>query len=160
MYILSVYINGLSEIYGLVHPRKNNSPCMVVNVVHHRSPPFHQHLDKLHGRNLDERNRPKLNTYNYSIWKKKPLRKGGMMYFLLGKYGYPQIIHFNGVFHYKLSILGYPYFWKHLYLVVFQSPPNHQPHRKNDPPASCIPSFLVAQGTVVDKLRKFISPLG
>ena len=27
--------------------------------------------------------------------------------------GYPQIIHFNRVFHYKSSILGYPYFWKH-----------------------------------------------
>ena len=27
----------------------------------------------------------------------------------------PQIIHFNRVFHYKPSILGYPYFWKHLY---------------------------------------------
>ena len=27
--------------------------------------------------------------------------------------GYPQIIHFNRVFHYKPSILGYPYFWKH-----------------------------------------------
>ena len=26
---------------------------------------------------------------------------------------YPQIIHFNRVFHYKPSILGYPYFWKH-----------------------------------------------
>ena len=25
---------------------------------------------------------------------------------------FPQIIHFNRVFHYKLSILGYPYFWK------------------------------------------------
>ena len=25
----------------------------------------------------------------------------------------PQIIHFNGVFHYKPSILGYPYYWKH-----------------------------------------------
>ena len=25
----------------------------------------------------------------------------------------PQIIHFNRVFHYKPSILGYPYFWKH-----------------------------------------------
>ena len=24
-----------------------------------------------------------------------------------------QIIHFNRVFHYKPSILGYPYFWKH-----------------------------------------------
>ena len=26
---------------------------------------------------------------------------------------YPQIIHFKMVFHYKRSILGYPYFWKH-----------------------------------------------
>ena len=25
----------------------------------------------------------------------------------------PQIIHFNRVFHYKPSILRYPYFWKH-----------------------------------------------
>ena len=31
------------------------------------------------------------------------------------EYGYPQIIHFNRVFHYKLSILGYHYFWKHPY---------------------------------------------
>ena len=29
------------------------------------------------------------------------------------KIGVPQIIHFNRVFHYKPSILGYPYFWKH-----------------------------------------------
>ena len=29
---------------------------------------------------------------------------------------YPQIIHFNRVFHYKPSILGYPYFWKHPYV--------------------------------------------
>ena len=28
----------------------------------------------------------------------------------------PQIIHFNSVFHYKPSILGYPYFWKHQFL--------------------------------------------
>ena len=28
---------------------------------------------------------------------------------------YTQIIHFNRVFHYKPSILGYPYFWKHPY---------------------------------------------
>ena len=28
------------------------------------------------------------------------------------KWWYPQIIHFNRVFHYKPSILGYPYFWK------------------------------------------------
>ena len=29
------------------------------------------------------------------------------------KWWYPRIIHFNRVFHYKPSILGYPYFWKH-----------------------------------------------
>ena len=29
--------------------------------------------------------------------------------------GTPQIIHFNRGFHYKPSILGYPYFWKHPY---------------------------------------------
>ena len=29
------------------------------------------------------------------------------------KWWYPQIIHFNRDFHYKPSILGYPYFWKH-----------------------------------------------
>ncbi len=28
----------------------------------------------------------------------------------------PQIIHFNKMFHYKSSILGYHYFWKHPYL--------------------------------------------
>ena len=30
--------------------------------------------------------------------------------------GTPQIIHFSRVFHYKPSILGYHYFWKHPYL--------------------------------------------
>jgi len=30
----------------------------------------------------------------------------------------PQIIHFNRIFHYKPSILGYPYFWKHPYIAV------------------------------------------
>ena len=34
------------------------------------------------------------------------------------KYGYPQIIHFNKMFHYKPSILGYPYFWKHPHLSM------------------------------------------
>ena len=35
---------------------------------------------------------------------------------------YPQIIHFNRVFHYKPSILGYPYFWKHPFKdVQFQT---------------------------------------
>ncbi len=30
----------------------------------------------------------------------------------------PQIIHFNRVSHYKPSILGYPYFWKHPHLTT------------------------------------------
>ena len=33
------------------------------------------------------------------------------------KWWYPQIIHFNRVFHYKPSILGYPYSWKHPYTL-------------------------------------------
>ena len=33
--------------------------------------------------------------------------------------GYPQIINFNRVFHYKPSILGYPYFWKHPYSLIW-----------------------------------------
>ena len=32
--------------------------------------------------------------------------------------GTPQIINFNRVFHYKPSILGYLYFWKHLNLQM------------------------------------------
>ena len=35
------------------------------------------------------------------------------------KWWYLQIIQFNKVFHYKPSILGYPYFWKHPYLSWF-----------------------------------------
>ena len=38
---------------------------------------------------------------------------------------YPQIIHFNRVFHYKPSILGYPYFWKH---------PNRLSHKESHLP--------------------------
>ena len=34
------------------------------------------------------------------------------------KWWYPQITHFNRVFHYKPSILGYPYFWKHPYPAI------------------------------------------
>ena len=37
--------------------------------------------------------------------------------------GTPQIIHFNRVFHYKPSILGYPYFWKHPYGVQRKKSP-------------------------------------
>ena len=38
------------------------------------------------------------------------------------KWWYPQIIHFNMVFHYKPSILGYPYFWKHPYTSINPTP--------------------------------------
>ena len=41
-----------------------------------------------------------INIYNYGCFR---------------KLWYPQIIHFNRVFHYKPSILGYHYFWKHPY---------------------------------------------
>ena len=34
------------------------------------------------------------------------------------KWWCPQIIHFNGVFHYKPSILGYHYFWKPLHARI------------------------------------------
>ena len=33
---------------------------------------------------------------------------------------YPQIIHFNRVFHYTPSILGYPYSWKHPYIYIYE----------------------------------------
>ena len=39
-------------------------------------------------------------------------------YWCFRKWWYPQIIHFNRVFHYKPSILGYPYFWKHPFCVT------------------------------------------
>ncbi len=32
--------------------------------------------------------------------------------------GYPQIMNFNRFFHYKPSILGYHYFWKHPYIYT------------------------------------------
>ena len=40
------------------------------------------------------------------------------VYGCLNEWWYPQIIHFNTVFHYKPSILGYPYFWKQPYTPV------------------------------------------
>ncbi len=33
----------------------------------------------------------------------------------------PQIMHFNRVSHYKPSILGYPYFWKHPYRKTWKT---------------------------------------
>ena len=48
--------------------------------------------------------------------------------------GTPQIIHFNRVFHYKPSILGYHYCWKPLYKWIFglkKIPQHFFWHRKN-----------------------------
>ncbi len=42
--------------------------------------------------------------------KNKPFK---VLFGCFQKLWYPQIIHSNRVFHYKPSILGYPYFWKH-----------------------------------------------
>ena len=36
--------------------------------------------------------------------------------------GTPKSSHFNRVFHYKPSILGYHYFWKHPYICIVWSP--------------------------------------
>ena len=37
------------------------------------------------------------------------------------KWGYPQIIHVNGIFPYEPTIWGYPHFWKPPYLWEFHS---------------------------------------
>ena len=61
-------------------------------------------------------------------WKRTCMRKswilgfhcefsGVCIYGCFQKEWYPQIIHFNRVFHHKPSILGYPYFRKHPYFV-------------------------------------------
>ena len=42
-------------------------------------------------------------------------------------YGYPQIIHFNRVFHYKPSILGYPCFRKHPFEPIKKRVPFNDP---------------------------------
>ena len=42
-------------------------------------------------------------------------RCGGLL-----KWWYPQIIRFNRVFHYKPSILGYPYFFGNAHVFFFK----------------------------------------
>ena len=55
-----------------------------------------------------------------SLW--NPQRKGKHMGVSKNRW-YPQIIHFYRVFHYKPSILRYPYYWKHPYQKIL-SPKN------------------------------------
>ena len=46
-------------------------------------------------------------------WKKAHIQRHGDVGVSLNGGFSPQIIHLKRVFHYKPSILGYPYFWKH-----------------------------------------------
>ena len=59
----------------------------------------------------------------WQVWGGIGLGKNGstwMIWVFPKMVGFPsQIIHFNRVFHYKPSILGYPYFWKHPFVVRF-----------------------------------------
>ena len=64
-------------------------------------------------------------TWSFSFWQNttRPTMCVCVVYIYISgcfrKQGYPQIIHFNRVFHYKPSILGYPYFWKHPYIYNY-----------------------------------------
>ena len=50
----------------------------------------------------------------------------------------PQIIHFNRVFHYKPSILGYPYFWKQPYPNESHKKQKTSPTRQQDCCLLCV----------------------
>ena len=65
-----------------------------------------------------------------STW--KGIKAGGYGWFQ--KLGTPQIIHFNRVFHYKPSILGYPHFSETSILILVRYPPwnKQQKHLKMD----------------------------
>ena len=82
------------------------------------------------------------NTKSKLAWmlKRNTIRKKTNIYIYMytvygcfQKWWYPQIIHFNRVFHYKPSILGYHYFWKHPYIVKLDHFPRYgrDEHLKN-----------------------------
>ena len=52
------------------------------------------------------------NNENFKAWNKNLTFSKKTQFGCFLKWWYPQIIHFNKVFHYKPSILGYPYFRK------------------------------------------------
>ena len=58
---------------------------------------------------------PRLTSKKCGILKPSGRLKRCIYIWMFPKIGVPQIIHVNKVFHYKPSILGYPYFWKHPY---------------------------------------------
>ena len=60
---------------------------------------------------------------NQRVLKTQNALLGNLQFGCFQRWWYPQIIHFNRVFHYKPTILGYPHFWK---LAIFNSITNHQ----------------------------------
>ena len=105
-------------------------------VIRYQSFKINMALDKIQNANLLTKNKQKKKCYiddlpkpsgpspkkNYkNSYSHKPKHT-----WVLPKIGvqYPQIIHFNKVFHYKPSILGYHYFWKHPHLVIPQVHPS------------------------------------
>ena len=78
-------------------PRQNPSKIS-------KNPPMHGYFVDILGKLLTK-NCQEL-TVVWSIY-------GGFL-----EWWYPQIIHFNRVSHYKPSIFGYPYYWKHPYMSI------------------------------------------
>ena len=60
----------------------------------------------------------KKNDRGWDLWDMRFVKWMGSIYMGVSENsGFsPQIIHFNRVFHYKPSILGYPYIWKHPFI--------------------------------------------
>ena len=91
--------NGFEKINSgeKILPRQNPSKIS-------KNPPMHGYFVDILGKLLTK-NCQEL-TVVWSIY-------GGFL-----KWWYPQIIHFNRVSHYKPSIFGYPYYWKHPYMSI------------------------------------------
>ena len=85
-----------------IHDREN-SPFINSNSCPNWA--YHANKDLHEGPNMQTNKRINKLIYIYGCFQKK---------------GYPQVINFNRIFHYKPSILGYPYFWKHPY--IFYNP--------------------------------------
>ena len=79
------------------------------------------------------------------------------------KWGYPQIIHFNGMFHYKPTILGYPHLWKSPYGHVFHFGDSCPVHllggRFNTNPEHCLIIYVSITVVINVLLKSSIVPL-
>ena len=105
-----------------------------------------RYLDSWPWKKMVEKNHhPNPSTSNQFQWSSREQSHGfSKWYGCFQKWWYPQIIHFNRVFHYKPSILGYPYFWKHPYIPLFQ----YQEWRTKigDPPSQTMAIFATHYG--------------